>query len=67
MPLRASNTARLRVHDSRSKQPKKTNNATSGAQIIVGRSSADGFIKRLFGSSTQNHVMHADVPVKVVG
>lgn len=38
-----------------------------GAQIIVGRGSSDGFTKRLFGSSTQNLVMHADVPVTVVG
>ena len=38
-----------------------------GSQIIVGRTSADGFTKRLFGSSTQNLVMHADVPVTVVG
>jgi nucleotide-binding universal stress UspA family protein len=38
-----------------------------GAQIIVGRSSSDGFTKRIFGSSTQNLVMHADVPVTVVG
>ncbi|WP_368187864.1 universal stress protein [Aestuariibius sp. HNIBRBA575] len=38
-----------------------------GAQIIVGRASADGFAKRIFGSSTQNLVMHADVPVTVVG
>jgi nucleotide-binding universal stress UspA family protein len=37
-----------------------------GTQIIVGRASADGFKKRLFGSSTQNLVMHADVPVTVV-
>lgn len=37
------------------------------SQIIVGRVSADGFTKRLFGSSTQNLVMHADVPVTVVG
>ena len=36
-------------------------------QIIVGRVSAGGFTKRLFGSSTQNLVMHADVPVTVVG
>lgn len=36
-------------------------------QIIVGRASADGFTKRLFGSSTQNLVMHADMPVTVVG
>ena len=38
-----------------------------GSQIIVGRASSDGFAKRLFGSSTQNLVMHADVPVTVVG
>ncbi len=37
-----------------------------GSQIVVGRSSADGIKKRLFGSSTQNLVMHADVPVTVV-
>ena len=37
------------------------------SQIIVGRASSDGFSKRLFGSSTQNLVMHADVPVTVVG
>jgi nucleotide-binding universal stress UspA family protein len=36
------------------------------SQIIVGRVSNDGFTKRLFGSSTQNLVMHADVPVTVV-
>lgn len=35
-------------------------------QIIVGRASADGFTKRIFGSSTQNLVMHADMPVTVV-
>lgn len=40
---------------------------SGGSQIIVGRASADGFTKRLFGSSTQNLVMHADVPVTVVG
>ena len=37
------------------------------SQIIVGRVSSDGFTKRIFGSSTQNLVMHADVPVTVVG
>lgn len=37
------------------------------SQIIVGRSSADGFTRRIFGSSTQNLVMAADVPVTVVG
>ncbi|MBL4626990.1 MAG: universal stress protein [Roseicyclus sp.] len=37
-----------------------------GTQIIVGRASSDGFAKRIFGSSTQNLVMHADVPVTVV-
>lgn len=38
-----------------------------GSQIIVGRTSADGIKNRIFGSSTQNLVMHADVPVTVVG
>lgn len=38
-----------------------------GSQIVVGRKSASGFTQRLFGSSTQNLVMHADVPVTVVG
>ncbi|MCK0151175.1 universal stress protein [Marivita sp. S6314] len=38
-----------------------------GSQIIVGRGSSDGFTKRVFGTSTQNLVMHADVPVTVVG
>ncbi|MEM1076811.1 MAG: universal stress protein [Pseudomonadota bacterium] len=37
------------------------------SQIVVGRASADGFTKRIFGSSTQNLVMHADMPVTVVG
>jgi len=37
------------------------------SQIIVGRGSSDGFAKRVFGSSTQSLVMHADVPVTVVG
>ncbi len=36
-------------------------------QIVVGRVSAAGFAKRVFGSSTQNLVMHASVPVTVVG
>ena len=38
-----------------------------GTQIVVGRASNSGFSKRIFGSSTQNLVMHADVPVTVVG
>lgn len=38
-----------------------------GTQIVFGRASASGFSKRIFGSSTQNLVMHADVPVTVVG
>jgi nucleotide-binding universal stress UspA family protein len=38
-----------------------------GTQIVVGRVSAGGFSKRVFGSSTQNLVMSADVPVTVVG
>lgn len=37
------------------------------SQIIVGRGSSDGFAKRVFGTSTQSLVMHADVPVTVVG
>lgn len=36
-------------------------------QIIVSRSSEGGFAKRIFGSSTANLVMHASVPVTVVG
>jgi nucleotide-binding universal stress UspA family protein len=36
-------------------------------QIIVGRSSEGGFAKRLFGSATSNLVMHASVPVTVIG
>ncbi|WP_372574789.1 universal stress protein [Ruegeria jejuensis] len=39
----------------------------SGAvQIVVARASGHGFTNRVFGSSTQNLVMHADVPVTVV-
>jgi len=38
-----------------------------GSQIIVGRASAGGFSQRIFGSSTQNLVMGASVPVTVVG
>lgn len=37
-----------------------------GTQIVVGRVSASGIARRMFGSSTQNLVMHADVPVTVV-
>lgn len=37
------------------------------SQIIVNRSSPGGFVQRLFGSSTANLVMHASVPVTVVG
>ncbi|WP_069298291.1 universal stress protein [Neptunicoccus sediminis] len=36
-------------------------------QIVVGRSSEGGFTQRLFGSSTGNLVMHASMPVTVVG
>ncbi len=36
------------------------------SQLIVARSSEGGFAKRVFGSATQNLVMHADVPVTVV-
>ncbi|MEL7470288.1 MAG: universal stress protein [Pseudomonadota bacterium] len=45
----------------------RISNEHGGSQIIVGRVSNDGFTKRIFGSSTQNLVMHADVPVTVVG
>lgn len=41
--------------------------SNGASQIIVGRVSSSGFAKRVFGSSTQNLVMHADVPVTVVG
>lgn len=36
-------------------------------QIIVSRSSEGGFTTRIFGSSTANLVMSANVPVTVVG
>ncbi|GAB5508613.1 MAG: hypothetical protein Rhims3KO_00140 [Hyphomicrobiales bacterium] len=36
-------------------------------QIVVGRASESGFAKRIFGSSTSNLVMHASMPVTVVG
>ncbi len=36
-------------------------------QIVVGRSSEGGFTQRIFGSATSNLVMHASVPVTVVG
>lgn len=36
-------------------------------QIIVARSSEGGFVKRVFGTSAVNLVMHASVPVTVVG
>ncbi len=36
-------------------------------QIIVARSSESGFVKRVFGTSAVNLVMHASVPVTVVG
>ena len=38
----------------------------SADQIVVGRTSEAGVIKRVFGSSTVNLVMHASVPVTVV-
>ena len=37
------------------------------SQIIVGRVSSGGLTKRIFGSATHSLVMHADVPVTVVG
>ena len=36
-------------------------------QIVVARSSEGGFVKRVFGTATANLVMHATVPVTVVG
>lgn len=45
----------------------KITTENGASQIIVGRASETGFAKRIFGSSTQNLVMHADVPVTVVG
>ncbi len=36
-------------------------------QIVVARSSHGGFTSRIFGSSTGSLVMHASVPVTVVG
>ena len=37
------------------------------AQIVVARTSDGGITQRIFGSSTANMVMHASVPVTVVG
>jgi nucleotide-binding universal stress UspA family protein len=39
----------------------------SADQIVVSRTSDDGIVQRIFGSSTANLVMHASVPVTVVG
>lgn len=39
----------------------------SADQIIVARTSGGGLAQRIFGSSTANLVMHASVPVTVVG
>lgn len=36
-------------------------------QIIVARTSESGLVQRVFGSSTSNLVMHAHVPVTVIG
>lgn len=36
-------------------------------QIVIGRSSETGFTRRFFGSSSINLVLHAPVPVTVVG
>ena len=36
-------------------------------QIVVARSSEGCFVKRVFGTATANLVMHATVPVTVVG
>ncbi|WP_372887243.1 universal stress protein [Shimia sp.] len=45
----------------------KISTENGAGQIIVGRTSESGFATRLFGSSTSNLVMNADVPVTVVG
>ncbi|NDR55312.1 universal stress protein [Aliiruegeria sabulilitoris] len=37
------------------------------SQIVVARTSESGITQRIFGSSTANLVMHASVPVTVVG
>ena len=39
----------------------------SADQIVVSRTSRAGVLKRVFGSSTAHLVMHASVPVTVVG
>jgi nucleotide-binding universal stress UspA family protein len=39
----------------------------SADQIVVARTSGGGLAQRIFGSSTANLVMHASVPVTVVG
>lgn len=41
--------------------------AEKADQIIVGRTSESGIVQRVFGSSTSNLVMHAHVPVTVIG
>ena len=41
-------------------------NENSAEQVIVAKSSEGGFAQRVFGSSTTNLVMSADVPVTVV-
>jgi nucleotide-binding universal stress UspA family protein len=45
----------------------KTAVAEGADHIIVARSSEGGFVNRLFGTSTATLVMHASVPVTVVG
>ncbi|MGB3146264.1 MAG: universal stress protein [Paracoccaceae bacterium] len=39
----------------------------SADQIVVSRTSDDGLVRRIFGSVAANLVMHASVPVTVVG
>jgi nucleotide-binding universal stress UspA family protein len=39
----------------------------AAAQIVVARATDGGLMQRFFGSSTANLVMHANVPVTVVG
>jgi len=45
----------------------KTAGELGADQIVVARSSEGGFANRIFGSATANLVMHASLPVTVVG
>ena len=45
----------------------KTAVSEKADQIVVSRNSEGGFVQRIFGSATASLVMHASVPVTVVG